>query len=89
MKLLEKVRKHPKKDKSRDPLGFCNELFQPEVAEDVLKLALLKLMNRIKQDQVFSECLELCNVSSIWKRKGPRNDFESYRGIFRITVFRS
>ena len=54
---------------------------------DDLKLALLKFMNRIKQDQVFPECLELCNISSIWKRKGPRNDFESYRGIFRVTIF--
>ena len=32
--------------------------------------------------------MQLCNVSSIWKRKGPRNDFESYRGIFRVTIFR-
>ena len=29
------------------------------------------------------------NISSIWKKKGPRNIFSSYRGIFRINVFRN
>ena len=87
MKHLDKVLKYLKKNKSRDPHGFCNELFRPEVTGDDLKLALLKLMNRIKQDQLFPECTELCNISSIWKRKGPRNDFDAYRGIFRVTIF--
>ena len=89
MKDLDKVLKKLKKNKSRDPLGLCNELFRPGVAGDDLKLALLKLMNRMKADQIFPECLELCNISSIWKRKGLRNDFDAYRGIFRVTIFRS
>ena len=89
MKHLEKVLKYLKKNKSRDPLGLANELFRPEVAGDDLKLAVLKLMNKIKREQIFPECLQLCNISSIWKRKGPMNDFESYRGIFRVTIFRS
>ena len=46
MKHLEKVLKYLKKDKSRDPLGYCNELFSPEVAGDDLKLALLKMMSQ-------------------------------------------
>ena len=33
--------------------------------------------------------MKLCNISSIWKKKGNKNDFESYRGIFRVTIFRS
>ena len=89
MKHLEKVLKNLKKNKSRDPLGYCNELFRPEVAGDDLKLAILKLMNRIKDDQIFPECLHPCNISSIWKRKASRNYFESYRGIFRLPIFRS
>ena len=89
MKDLERVLKHLKRNKSRDPLGFCNELFRPEVAGDDLKIAILKLMNRIKDEQIFPECLEICNISSIWKKKGSRNNFESYRGIFRVTIFRS
>ena len=29
------------------------------------------------------------SLSSIWKHKGPKHNFESYKGIFRITVFRN
>ena len=36
MKHLDRVLKQLKKNKSRDPLGFCNELFRPEVAGDDL-----------------------------------------------------
>ena len=89
MKELEVVLKNLKKDKSRDPMGFANEIFRPEVAGDDLKEAILKLMNKIKEKQIYPRCLEQCNISSIWKRKGSRNDFEFYRGIFRVTVFRS
>ena len=55
LKDLEKVLKHLKKNKARDPHGYCNELFQ--VAGDDLKMAILKLMNRIKEDQVFPKCM--------------------------------
>ena len=49
---LEVVLKHLKKNKSRDPLGYANELFRPETAGDDLKLAILMMMNRIKQEQI-------------------------------------
>ena len=89
MKDLDKVLKQLKHNKSRDPLGYCNELFRPEVAGDDLKLAILKLMNKIKEEQVYPDCMQLCNISSIWKKKNNKNDFESYRGIFRVTIFRT
>ena len=89
MNNLNTVLKNLKKNKARDPYGFANELFMPGVVGDDLKLAILKLMNKIKDEQKYPQCLELCNISSIWKRKGPRNSFESYRGIFRVTIFRS
>ena len=89
MKDLDIVLKNLKKQKSRDPHGLANDLFLPDVAGDDLKLAVLKLMNEIKEKQVFPKCLELCNISSIWKKKGNKNNFNSYRGIFRVTIFRS
>ena len=46
-------------------------------------------MNEIKEQQVFPETMKACNITSIWKRKGPKNEFESNRGIFRITVLRN
>ena len=70
-------------------MGYANELFKPEVAGDDFKNAILMLMNRIKKDQCYPEALELCNITSIWKRKGLINDFDNYRGIFRVPIFHS
>ena len=86
---LDKVLAQLKKDKSRDPFGLANEIFKPETAGNDLKEAILKLMNRIKDEQKFPKMLEKCNISSIWKQKGPRNEFKSYRGIFRVAIFRT
>ena len=36
-----------------------------------------------------SNLLEFCNISSIWKRKSSRHEFDSYRGIFRVTILRN
>ena len=86
---LNKVLKQLKKNKSRDPSGYANEIFRPEVAGDDLKEALLLLMNRIKTEQIFPGALELCDISSIYKRSGSRNSYENYRGIFRTSIFRA
>ena len=89
MEQLETVLKHLKKNISQDPFGFPNEIFHIDVAGDDLKKAIIIMMNRIKFEQIFPEVLEICNISSIYKLKGRRNDFDSYRGIFRVTIFRS
>ena len=75
---LDKVLKGLKKNKSRDPYGYANEILLPDVAGEDLKLAILKLLNRIRFDQVYPEALELYVISSIWKRKLSRNDFDNY-----------
>lgn len=89
MEDLDVVLKGLKKNKSRDALGYLNELFRPEVIGDDLKLAILKLMNKIKEKQQYPTSLELCNISSIFKQKGSKNEFDQYRGIFRVLVFRA
>ena len=81
--------KELKKNKSRDPNNFANEIFQPEVAGEDLITALLKLMNRIKSEGVYPKCLELCNITSLYKQKDPINDFDSYSGIFRVQALRN
>ena len=78
-----------KNSKSRDPLGYSNELFKPENAGKDLKLAVLRMSNKIKKDQRFPEALRYCNITSLYKNKGSRKDFNNYRGIFRVTVIRS
>jgi hypothetical protein len=86
---LLKVLKEVKKKKSRDPNNFANEIFNPEVASEDLITAILKLMNRIKSEGVYPKCLELCNITSLYKQKGPINDFGSHRGIFRVQALRN
>ena len=83
------VLKQLKNNKSRDPLGLANELFKPNHAGEDLKLAVLKLMNQMKTQQVFPEPLKLSNISSLYKNKGSRKDFDNYRGILRVTILRS
>ena len=46
---LDNVLQRLKKNKSRDPNGLANEIFKPDVAGSDLKLAILKLMNRIRK----------------------------------------
>ena len=74
--------------KSRDADGYANEVFMLSVAGDDLQLAVLKLLNIIKDKQQFPEALTKCNITSLHK-KNARNDFENYRGVFRVSVIRS
>merc|ERR1719319_1043148 len=85
---LEKVLKYLKKKKSRDPNDLANELFHNETAGSDLKEAILLLMNKIKDNLEIPEALEKCNITSIYK-KGKKNNFDNYRGIFRVTVLRN
>ena len=75
--------------KSYDPSGLANEIFRPDVAGKDLVLAITKMMNRIKAEQIYPQCLEMCNVTTLWKLKGSKHDFENYRGIFRTLIFRN
>lgn len=85
---LKETLKALKKDKSRDALGYANELFTLSVAGEDLLLGVLKLLNLIKEKQQFPNALEKCNITSLHK-KGSIRDFDNYRGVFRITVIRS
>jgi hypothetical protein len=45
-------------------------------------------MNLIKEKQTYPKAMEKCNITSLHK-KGSKNDFANYRGIFRVSVLRS
>ena len=53
-----------------------------------MKHAILILMNKMKEELVFPEELQIFNITSLYK-KGKRNIFDNYRGIFRGTVLRN
>ena len=75
-----------KTGKSKDAYDLPNEIFKPEVAGEDLIIAITKLMNRIKNELSYPTLLELCSVTNLYKRKGDRASFNSYRGIFRAPV---
>ena len=78
-----------KTGKSKDPYDMPNEIFKKGVAGDDLILAITKLMNRIKDELLFPVPMNVCNVTNLFKNKGSKQHFYSYRGIFRTPVLRN
>ena len=56
-----------KSKRSIDPTNKANELFNPTVAGDDLIEAIRKKIR--KKDPIFPDCLNLCNISIIFKQK--------------------
>ena len=83
---LDDALKHLDNEKSRDSDGFANELFK--VAGGDLRLAVLNLMNMMKERQTYPKNLERVNVTAIHKKKSKR-DLCNYRGVFRVQILRS
>ena len=75
---------------SKDPYGHPNEIFKEGVAGEGLLKAITILMNKLKQNPTeYPAAMELCNVTTIYKNKGDKKDFNSYRGVFRTTSLRN
>ena len=89
MEDVEIVLKGFKNGTSRNPYGYANILFRPYVTGHDMKLAIVKIVNKIKEQQTMPKCMQLCNITIIYKNKGPRNKYGSYPGIFRITAHRN
>ena len=58
---------------SRDPFGYSNKLFTEEVLGRDLRLAVLKLMNKIKDKHQIPKSIQQCNTIIQYKNKLPRN----------------
>ena len=84
---LDVVLKYLKKGKSRDPNDHSSKIFHIDNAGEDLKNAILVLLNKVKYQGVFPQAFEACNITSIYK-KGKRNMFDNYRGVFCLTVMR-
>ena len=85
---LQKVLKNLKTNKTRDPIGFINEIFKPGCIGGGLQQALLSLLNQTKFSNQLPEVMKLANITSIWKKKNSRLDLANDRGIFVLTVVR-
>jgi hypothetical protein len=82
------VLKKLKNNKTRDPQGLINEIFKPGVIGMDLKLAILNLFNGIKVELYFPQFLQFANITTIYKKKGSRQDLNNDRGIFVVSVLR-
>ena len=69
---LDAALKTFKNNKARDNHGHVYELFK--FGGRSLKVSILKLFNIIKKQQVFPDILQISNISSFYKNKGPKND---------------
>ena len=89
MKHLEQALKALKKNKSRDPNGWINELFKDGVAGYNIKLSLLQIFNKIKEENHIPNFMRLADISTIYKGKGSKKELINERGIFVVTILRS
>jgi hypothetical protein len=84
MKQLLKVLKGLKKGKARDPLNLVNEIFRPEVAGSDMLLALLKIVNAVREQQEYPTKLKYADITSVYKGKGSKSDMDNQRGFFNL-----
>ena len=84
---LEKVFKCLKNNKARDAHGHTYELYKNGGSD--LKSSLLKLVNLVKEKQIYPKIFQLANITSLYKKRGEKSDFNSERGIFNTVKMSS
>ena len=50
---------------------------------------MLKMFNRIKDEQIYPDILKPSNITSLYKKKGEKADLNNDRGIFNNVKLRS
>ena len=86
-KELEKALKSLKNNKARDAHGHVYEIFK--FGGKDLKKSLLKMLNRIKEKQIYPDIFKPSNITSLYKKKGEKSDLNNDRGIFNVVKLRS
>ena len=76
-----------KGNKCKDPHGHINELYM-NMGEDGL-VSLLEMLNKVKEELLIPQKLNLSNVSTIYKGKGSKQDVINLRGIFKLPIVRN
>ena len=88
MKELEHTLKLLKPGKSRDPDFLVCEIFKEGVIGEDLKLSILMMMNKMKEQSVIPECLKIANITMLHKKQ-CKLDLNNWRGIFVTSVLRT
>ena len=85
---LDAALKNLKSNKSRDHAGYINEIFKPGVIGTDLKMSLLIMFNRLKQNKLIPRFMKYANITTVPKR-GSLMLLDNERGIFRTDITRS
>ena len=64
------VLKTLKQGKSRDPNGWVRDLFFSDIAGKDLKVSILKLFNKIKEENFIPDFIRKADITTIYKGKG-------------------
>ena len=86
---LDKVLKTLKPKQSQDAHGIANELFLPNNIGDDLKLSLVKMCNKIKNEINIPTTLRDAFITAIPKGKKSPLELENMRGIFLVNKVKS
>ena len=78
---LDQALRQLKERKATDPTGLVNELFMINNIGDDLKKSILILMNKIKENVQDPKFMSMANITSLWKRKGTKDDIDNERRI--------
>ena len=65
------------------------EIFRPDVAgKDVIE-ALLKIVNKVKEQQTFPKKMKYADITSVYKGRGSKTDMDNQRGLFNLVTIRT
>ena len=81
------ILKSLKSNKSRDPHGLVNKIFQYNNIGEDLYSSLFSLLLRIKQEILLPTFMHHVNIHAVYKGKGDRLDLDNNRGIFIVNIF--
>ena len=84
---LENVFKTLKNNKARDAHGHTYKLFKHGGAD--LKSSLVKLLNLVKEKQIYPTMFQPANITSLYKKRGEKSNMDNERGIFNVVKVRS
>ena len=74
--------------KSRDPEYLVREIFKEGVIGDDLKLSILLMMNKMKEQIAVPDSLKSANITMLHKKQ-CKLDLKNWRGIFVTSVLRT
>ena len=77
-----------KSNKARDPNNLVNELFKSSAIGEDLEVALLHLLNGVKDHFYVPPTFQISNITTILKKNKSKFSLESERGIFTQSVFK-